>query len=186
MVSHLLLGMLAPLLIVLAAPMTLALRTLPVNSARGLSRILRSWPIRVISNPIFASFINVGGLWLLYTTNLYMLMQQNIFLHMLVHIHVLIAGYLFTLSIIYIDPSPHRTSFIFRSIVLLIALAGHGVLSKYIYAHPPNSVSVEESEIGGMIMYYGGDVIDFVLIFILCFQWFKTTRPRSLSSQIQI
>lgn len=183
MVSHLLLGMLAPLLIVLAAPMTLALRTLPVNHARRLSRILRSWPVRVISNPIFASFINVGGLWILYTTDLYLLMQQNILLHILVHLHVFIAGYLFTLSVIYIDPSAHRTSFIFRSIVLLIALTGHGVLSKYIYAHPPSSVSVAQSETGGMIMYYGGDVIDLVLIFILCFQWFKSTRPRVLLSQ---
>jgi putative membrane protein len=186
MVSHLLLGMLAPLLLVLAAPMTLVLRTLPVNCARYISRILRSSTILVISNPVFATFINVGGLWLLYTTNLYIVMQQNILLHILVHIHVFIAGYLFTLSIIYIDPSPHRTSFIFRSIVLLIALAGHGVLSKYIYAHPPNSVSIEQSEMGGIIMYYGGDVIDLFLIFIFCFQWFKTTRPRVLSSQIQV
>src|SRR5690606_20120906 len=36
MLGHLVLGMLAPLLMVLAAPVTLALRALPVTVARGL------------------------------------------------------------------------------------------------------------------------------------------------------
>ncbi|WP_017380527.1 cytochrome c oxidase assembly protein [Paenisporosarcina sp. TG-14] len=178
MVSHLLLGMLAPLFLVFAAPMTLILRTLHVTHARRLYRILKSWPIRILSHPVFALTINVGGLWLLYTTNLFMMMQQNIFLHILIHAHVFIAGYLFTMSIIYIDPIPHRTSFYFRAIVLLVALTTHGILSKYIYAHPPNGVSTVQAETGGMIMYYGGDAIEAVLIFILFYQWFKATRPR--------
>src|SRR4051794_16381794 len=44
MLGHLLLGMLAPLLIVLAAPMTLVFRTLNVHLARRLSRVLKSGP----------------------------------------------------------------------------------------------------------------------------------------------
>ncbi len=99
MVGHLLLGMLAPLLIALAAPMTLLLRTLNVNFARKLSRLLRSQPIRLFSHPIVASILNIGGLWLLYTTNLYTAMHANLWLHIIVHIHVFIAGYLFTISI---------------------------------------------------------------------------------------
>ena len=39
MVAHVLLGMLAPLLLVLAAPVTLLLRTLPVSTARQLSHL---------------------------------------------------------------------------------------------------------------------------------------------------
>lgn len=179
MFGHLLLGMLAPLFMVLAAPMTLFLRALNVMLARRLSRVLRSWLGQVISNPIFSSFLNVGGLWILYTTDLYSSMQQSILLHVLIHIHIFLAGYLFTMSIIYIDPIPHRYSFVFRAIVLVIALAGHGILSKYIYVQPPNSVPVAQSEFGGMIMYYGGDAIEIVLIFILCFQWYRATRTRS-------
>ncbi|MBP1155683.1 MULTISPECIES: cytochrome c oxidase assembly protein [unclassified Paenibacillus] len=184
MIGHVLLGMLAPLLLVLSAPMTLALRTLKVNSARRLSRMLKSWPVRILSDPIVASLLNVGGLWILYTTVLYGAMQQNIILHMLVHIHVFFAGYLFTVSMIYIDPTPHRTSFFYRAIVLVIALAGHGILSKYIYVHPPNNVPLPQAEAGGMLMYYGGDAIDLILISVLCYQWFRSTRPRKSFSMV--
>lgn len=179
MIGHLLLGMLAPLLLVLSAPMTLVLRTLNVKSARRLSCILKSWPVRIFSDPIVASLLNVGGLWALYTTDLYSAMHQNVLLHFFIHLHVFIAGYLFTMSMIYIDPTPHRSSFLYRSIVLVIALASHGTLSKYIYSQPPTGVPTAQAEIGGMLMYYGGDVIDSILIFILCLQWFKANRPRA-------
>ncbi|PJN88662.1 cytochrome c oxidase assembly protein [Bacillus sp. mrc49] len=178
MVGHLLLGMLAPILLVLAAPITLALRTLDVQSARRLSRLLKSWPLRILSNPISASILNIGGLWILYTTGLYGAMQHNITLHALVHFHVFAAGYLFTASMIYIDPAPHPLSFKFRMIVFALSLAGHDILSKYIYAHPPSGVMKEQAESGGMLMYYAGDAVDLVLICILCCQWFKAARPK--------
>ena len=47
MIGHLLLGMLAPLLMVLAAPITLALRALPVTAARRLTRVLRTPWVRL-------------------------------------------------------------------------------------------------------------------------------------------
>ncbi|GAA0380012.1 cytochrome c oxidase assembly protein [Bacillus horti] len=178
MIGHLFLGMLAPLLIALSAPLTLLLRTVNIPTARRLARILKSWPMRVPTHPVVATIFNIGGLWVLYTTELYMAMQQNLLLHFLIHLHVFLAGYFFTVSMIYIDQSPHRFSFIYRSVVLVLALAGHGILSKYIYANPPSGVSAGQAEIGGMLMYYGGDAIDVVLIFILCFQWYKSTRPR--------
>ncbi len=182
MASHLLLGMFAPLLLVLAAPITLLLRTLPVKQARYITSLLRSWPVAVLGNPVFTSFMTIGGMYLLYTTTLYMFMQQNILLHVLVHIHLFIAGYLFTASIIYIDPTSNRASFVFRSCALVITLAAHGILSKYIFANPPRGVSGTQSEAGGMIMYYGGDAVEVILIFILCFQWYKSARPRVSSS----
>lgn len=182
MISHLLLGMLAPLLIVLAAPMTLLLRTLKVTQARHLTRLLKTWPVRILSNPILASILNIGGLWLLYTTELYSAMHQNIFLFVLIHIHIFFAGYLFTASMIYIDPTPHRFSFRFRTIIFVIALAGHGILTKFIYAQPPSGVSKTQAESGAMLMYYAGDAIDIVLICLMCFQWYRATRPRTTLS----
>lgn len=178
MVGHLLLGMIAPILLVFAAPITLVLRTLDVQSARRLSKVLKSWPLRIISNPITASVLNIGGLWILYTTGLYGVMHHNALLHAFVHFHVFIAGYLFTASMIYMDPTPHRFSFMFRAIIFTIALAGHDILSKYIFAHPPSGVTKEQAENGGMLMYYAGDAIDVALICILCYQWFKATRPK--------
>lgn len=178
MLGHLLLGMLAPLLMVLAAPMTLALRTLNIPLARRLSRILRSRLSRIITHPIVASFLNLGGLWILYNTDLYLLMHENTLIHIIVHFHVFIAGYLFTVSMVYIDPIAHRISFLYRSIVLIVFLAGHGVLAKFIYAHPPTGVPLAQAEIGGMLMYYGGDIIDIIIIYILFLHWFRATRPR--------
>lgn len=182
MISHLLLGMLAPLLIVLAAPMTLLLRTLKVTQARHLSRLLKTWPVRILSNPIIASILNIGGLWILYTTELYSAMHQNISLFVLIHIHIFFAGYLFTASMIYIDPTPHRFSFQFRTFIFIIALAGHGILTKFIYAQPPSGVSKTQAESGAMLMYYAGDAIDLVLICLMCFQWYRATRPRTTLS----
>ncbi|HWL26318.1 MAG TPA: cytochrome c oxidase assembly protein, partial [Ureibacillus sp.] len=154
-------------------------RTLHVKTARRLSNLLKSWPVRTISDPVVAAFLNLGGLWILYMTNLYSAMQQNILLHLFMHLHIFIAGYLFTISMIYIDPTPHRSSFIYRAIVLVIASASHGILSKYIYAQPPNGVPAAQAEIGSMIMYYGGDAIDAILIFIFCLQWFRASRPKT-------
>lgn len=179
MLGHLLLGMLGPLLMVLSFPMTLILRSLNVVLARRLTSMLKSGLIRVISNPIVASFLNVGGLWVFYTSSLYQTMQGNTLLHIVVHIHVFLAGYVFTAAIIYTDPQPHRRSYLYRSSVLIIALACHGILSKYIYAHPPTGVPAAQAKTGGQLMYYGGDAIDLILITILCYQWFKDCRPRT-------
>lgn len=176
MVGHLLLGMLAPLLIALAAPVTLLLRTIPVKMARPISRILRNSYFSFVRNPIIASILNIGGLWLLYTTPLFNMMHESSLLFILIHVHIFLAGYLFTIAFIYIDPTPHQQSYIFRSIVLLVALTAHSILSKYIYAHPPSHVPTEQAELGAMIMYYGGDAIEIGLVYLLFYQWFKKTR----------
>jgi putative membrane protein len=185
MVGHLFLGMLAPLLLAHAAPVTLLMRTLSVGSARRLSRVLKSISVSIYSNPVVASILNIGGLWVLYTTELYSLMQDNLLLHIVVHTHVFLAGYLYTISILYIDPAPHRYGFVFRAVVLILSLAAHGTLSKYIYAHPPVGVPSEQAEVGGMVMYYGGDLVEIVLIFLFCQQWYKATRPRTVVSITQ-
>ena len=178
MLAHLLLGMLAPLLIVLSAPITLLLRTLSTRMARGVTKLLRSWPSRFITDPVVATMLNVGGLWLLYTTNLFALMHENNFVYVMVHVHIFLAGYVFTVSMIYIDPVYHRKSFIYRAVVLVIALAGHGILAKYLFATPPTGVPIDQAEQGSMLMYYGGDFVDAIIIFILCLQWYKGARPR--------
>ncbi|MCP3030010.1 cytochrome c oxidase assembly protein [Halobacillus sp. A1] len=179
MLGHLLLGMLAPLLMALAAPMTLFLRALPQGQAKRLSRFLKSWPSRVLTDPVAASLLNVGGLWILYTTPLYQEMHENSYLHVFIHAHVFIAGYLFTVSMIYIDPTPHRNGYVYRAVTLIAALAGHGILSKYIYGNPPAGVPVDQAESGGMLMYYGGDGIDLVIVFILCLHWYRSTAPEN-------
>ncbi|MCR2805726.1 cytochrome c oxidase assembly protein [Paenibacillus soyae] len=179
MAGHLLLGMLSPLFLTLAAPITLLLRSLTIRAARKLTRALNSRPLRVISHPVTASLLNAGGLWILYTTDLYMVMQHQPLLHLLVHLHIWLAGCLFTMTIIYMDPVPHRYGFLYRAGILVAAFAAHVALSKYIYAHPPAGVPDGQAAAGGMLMYYGGDFVEIALVSIFCYQWYK----RSLASE---
>lgn len=182
MIGHLLLGMLSPLLLALAKPMTLLLRSLSVSTARSLTSILKSHLLKFLTHPIIATTLNIGGLWLLYTTPLFHLMHQSIFLYAFVHLHVFLAGYLFTISIIYLDITPHQYSHLYRSLILIVALAAHKILSKYIYAFPTSGVPRPEAEAGSIWMYYGGDIIDLILIIILCYQWYKATTPHATMS----
>jgi putative membrane protein len=185
MLGHLLLGMLAPLLMALGAPITLVLRTVSVPLARRLARVLKFRPFRVWTHPVVAALLNIGGLWLLYTTDLYSLMHMNPLLHLAVHFHLFAAGYVFTASMIYLDPLPHRFPYLYRAVVWILALAGHGILSKLIYAHPPTGVSTEQAQLGGMLMYYGGDAIELTILIILCTHWFRVRRPVHPSSYLE-
>lgn len=182
MLAHLLLGMLSPLFVAAAQPLTLLLRTLHVDYARLLSHILKHKAIRLFSHPIVASVLNIGSMWLLYTTSFYSLMHQNFLFYLLVHIHFFLAGYFSTVSMVYFDPTPHQTRFLYRGVVMLIALAGHEILSKYIYAHPPDGVSVEQAQLGGLLMYYGGDAIELVMIILFFKQWFRSIQSKKTIS----
>lgn len=181
MAVHLLLGMLAPLLIAMSRPMTLLLRTLNISAARKVTALLKSPSLRLISHPVTAALLNVGGLYVLYLTNLFHLMHESALLYAIIHLHIFLAGYLFTVSIVYFDVTPHRFSFLYRSIVLIVALAGHKILAKMLYVTPPEGIPLPEAEAGSMLMYYGGDLVDAVLIFYLCWHWYKSRAKREPS-----
>ena len=176
--AHLLVGMVAPLLLVAAAPMTLALRTLHVTRGRRLSRLLTGRPARFVTSPVVAGVLNVGGVWLLYSTPLFQAMQADVLVHLVVMTHFLVAGYLFTVAIVPIDPAPHRARYVTRMVVLVVVLAAHSILAKTIYAHPPDGVDIESARAGAMLMYYGGDLVDLVLVTVLCAQWYRDTGRR--------
>jgi putative membrane protein len=178
-VGHLLVGMAGPLLLVLGTPVTLALRTLPPAGARRLARALRSRPLRLLTEPLMAAVVDIGGLWLLYTTPLFALARQDSAVHLLVHLHLWLAGYLLPAVLIGRDPLPHRRTYAYRAAVLVAALAAHGILAKYLYVHPPQGLGVGATETGAMLMYYGGDAIELVVTVLLCRRWFgvATRRP---------
>ncbi|SDQ07883.1 cytochrome c oxidase assembly protein [Leucobacter chromiiresistens] len=176
--AHLLVGMVAPLLLVLAAPITLALRALSVDPARRLSRVLRSPVARVLAHPVVAAVLNVGGMWVLYRTPLYDAMQRDLLVHWLVMLHFIFAGTLYTAALVGVDPSPHRSGFALRAGVLVVSLAAHGVLAKLLVAEPPPGISAAEAEAGAQLMFYGGDAVDFVLIVLLCAEWYRVTGRR--------
>lgn len=84
MLQHLLVGMVAPLGLVLGAPVTLVLRSVTIPRARRISRVLRSRPLHVVANPVVALVLNVGGMVVLYVTPLYRMTTADPVAHQLV------------------------------------------------------------------------------------------------------
>lgn len=175
--THLLAGMLGPLLLVLSRPVSLALRTLDVVPARRLSRVLRSRPLRFLTFPVTAAVLNVGGMVVMFRTGVFTAMQESPPVHWLVTFHLAAAGYLYTAALVGRDPMPHRARLRLRAVVLVLSAAAHNILAKSLYADPPAGVDRANGEAGALILYYGGGVVELVLMFLLCRQWYSAQRP---------
>ena len=136
MVAHMTLGMIAPIAIVLGAPITLALRTLPQGrnseerGVRGtLLSALHSRYSSIVVNPVGALVIFDGSLFLLYFTSLFSKLMNTHAGHLFMNIHFLLAGFLFFHVIIGIDPNPKRPPFLVRIVTLLVAMSIHAFFS---------------------------------------------------------
>lgn len=184
--QHLLIGMLAPLALALGAPMTLALRTLPVRHARRLGRLMRRRPVRLLTHPVTALGLTVGGLGLLYLTPLYTRTTTDPVVHDLVHLHFLLSGYLFAWVIAGPDPAPHRTAVPFRLVLLGVAVAAHAVLSQLMYAGVAVEVAVPAADrrAGATLMYYGGDIAELLLAVALVSTWRPGRYGRRTSNRL--
>jgi putative membrane protein len=165
--GHLLLGMVAPLLLVLGAPVTLALRALRVSRARRLSAVLHA--LRPVTFVGTAAVLDAGGMWLFYGTDLYGLAMRVPIVHTLVGVHMLAAGYLLTAVLVGPDPVPGRPRPLVRAVVLIAVAASHAVLAKHLYASPPPGVPAGSG--GALLLYYGGDAVELVLAVLLCRRW---------------
>ncbi len=181
-VAHVLLGMLAPLLLVLGAPVTLALRALPVRTGRRLSRLLARAPVRLLTEPAVALGLSVGGLYVLYLTPVYALSHEHPALHLLVHLHLVSAGYLLTAALIGQDPLRHRRSPAHRAVVLVVAVAAHDILAKHLYGHPLEGVGPGAGQLGAMVMYYAGDAVEITTMVLLCAGWLRRSHRDARAS----
>ncbi|WP_310649879.1 cytochrome c oxidase assembly protein [Gordonia amicalis] len=173
MLGHLLLGMFAPLALVLGAPMTLALRTTPASVAKPLVHLLRSRPARITTHPAVLLIATVGGLAALYFTPLFTLTERHGALHMVVHAHFFVGGYLFAWMIAGPDPGPDRPSVRMRLVVLGLAILGHAVIAQLLYAGLFVAVDAPPDELraGGTLMYYWGDIAEILLALALLLTW---------------
>lgn len=181
MAQHLMLGMFAPLALVLAAPVTLLLGSLPVSGRRIASTILRSRVVHVLTHPVTAAVLDTGALYLLHLTPLYARTLDDPVVHRLVNVHFLLAGYLFAWSIAGPDPAPGRPGPAARVAVLIIAGAAHGYLAKLLYARaselPPGVVhDVDRKQSAAQLMYYGGDLAGLALAVALFATWYRVRR----------
>ena len=136
MISHMVLATLAPIGIVLGAPITLALRTLPIGrtqderGVRGYAiAILHSRYSSIITHPVSALIIFEASLFALYFTNLFNWLMSYHFGHFFMGLHFLLSGILLFFVIIGVDPTPQKSPFIFRIVILFVAISIHAFFS---------------------------------------------------------
>ncbi|MFJ8591083.1 cytochrome c oxidase assembly protein [Streptomyces sp. NPDC093598] len=183
MAQHLLIGMYAPLALVLAAPVTLLLRTLPAPLGRRLTTVLHSLPARVIAHPAVALALSTGSLAVLYFTPLYNATTTSQAAHWLLHAHFLLSGCLFAYAIAGPDPAPARPGVRARLVYLGVAIAAHAVISQLMYGgfwvdiHAP----IDQVQDGAEVMYYGGDLAELLLAAALVATW--RPEPRRAASR---
>ena len=131
MVDHMALTMVAPIFLVLGAPVTLALRALPPR-ADG-SRGPREWLLvfvhskfsEVVTHPIFAAANFAGSIVLFYYSDLFGFAMREHVGHELMILHFLLTGYIFILSMIGTDPLPRRAPYPMRLLLLLATMGFH-------------------------------------------------------------
>ena len=129
MVQHMTLAMLVPVLLVLGAPITLALRAVPparrgqLGPRERILAVLHSRVVRLITHPIVAFAIFVTAAPMVYFSGLFEYAMFNHTGHLLMSLHFLLGGYLFYEVVIGTDPLPSRPAYPIR-IVMVLAAAG--------------------------------------------------------------
>ena len=131
MVDHMALTMVAPLFLVLGAPVTLALRALPARSDG--SRGLREWLLifvhskvsQLVTHPLFAAANFAGSIVLFYYSDAFGFAMREHVGHELMTLHFALTGYIFVLSMIGTDPLPRRAPYPLRLVLLLATMGFH-------------------------------------------------------------
>ncbi|WP_078899229.1 cytochrome c oxidase assembly protein [Streptomyces sp. KE1] len=179
MAQHLLIGMYAPLGLVLGAPVTLLLRTLPPPRARALTALLHSAPARLLTHPLIALILSTGTLALVYFTPLYTALASAPGGHELLHAHFLLSGCLFAHAVAGPDPAPARPGVPARLVVLGVAVAAHATVSQLLYGGFLVQVPVPAEQLrgAGELMYYGGDLAELLLAAALVATWRPARHP---------
>ncbi len=131
MIQHMVLMLGVPLLWVLGAPITLALRALRARTDGSfgprelLLRMVHARFLVFLGHPVVAAALFTGGLVVFYYSRLFELGLSTHTGHVLMTAHFLGAGYLFVWSLVGIDPGPQRPGYPFRMIILLASLGFH-------------------------------------------------------------
>ena len=131
MIEHMLLTMLIPVGIVLGAPVTLVARAIEVrhDGSRGMREwflgIIHSKWIGFVGHPLVSTVVFGLSLMVFYYSPLLSWASTTHLGHEWMILHFLLAGYLFVQALIGVDPSPHRTSYPVRMILLMGTMGFH-------------------------------------------------------------
>ncbi len=197
MVSHMVLSMVVPAFLVLGAPVTLALRTLPGARVPGeqgprqlLLAVLHSRLSRVLTFPLVALGLFVGSLYALYFTPLFGLLMGSHLGHAAMELHFLAVGSLFFHVLIGIDPSPRRTVPLVGFAVLLLAFALHAFFAVALMAEssvlgrdyyqlldrPYRTDLLADQYLGAQISWAMGEIPLTIAMAAIFVQWWRGER----------
>jgi putative copper resistance protein D len=184
-VQHILLGMVAPLLLVLGAPITLALQASSRRSQRRILRVLRSAPARVLTHPLTAWLLFGTSIVTLYFTPLYELSLRNDWFHVATHAYFLLAGCLFLAHVVGLDPIPHALGYGARLLYVVVLLPFHTfvgvalltmstVIASGWYDHIQRTWGPRppaDQRTGAGLLWISGELFGLLCIGIVVFQW---------------
>jgi putative copper resistance protein D len=191
MFQHMTLMMVAPLLLVLGAPATLALRTLVPrhDGSRGprewLLEVLHSRVLRVLAHPVVAAVLFVGSIFVFYYTPLFGLALSTHTGHMLMVLHFVAVGYLFCWVMVGPDPGPPRPAYPIRLLVLLATVTFHAffgvalMMSGTVLAPDwwssigltDNDALLADQHNGGGLVWGVSEMPTLVLVLIVAYLW---------------
>jgi cytochrome c oxidase assembly factor CtaG/putative copper export protein len=196
MVGHMALTMVAPIFLVLGAPVTLALRALPAR-ADG-SRGLREWLLifvhskfsQVVTHPLFAAANFAGSIVLFYFSDAFGFAMREHVGHELMNLHFLLAGYIFVLSMIGTDPLPRRAPYPLRLLLLLATMAFHaffgvtimggtGLLAADYFGNlgrPWGPSALADQQIGGAVTWGIGEVPTLLVALGVAIMWSRSDQ----------
>ena len=194
MLMHMTVSMAAPILMVLAAPATLALRTLTPRGDKTLGPrelllgLLHSRFLMVIGNPIVAAVIFFGSLVVFYFSPLFDLALRTHTGHVLMTAHFLLAGYLFAWVLVGIDPGPRRWPPSLRLVILFATISFHAffgvalttgttVLAPTFYGalHLPWTVDLlADQRNGGAVAWGAGELPTLILALLVTLAWVRS------------
>lgn len=195
MVQHMIISMLSPILILLGAPVTLALRALP-TAGRGrkgprelLLMLLHSRYMRVITHPLFTIPMFIASLYVLYFTPLFDFLMGSKTGHIAMMVHFLAVGVVFFWPIIGVDPGPHRPGHLMRMLELFAGMPFHAFFGIALmmastpmvntFLHPPASLGIDplsDQNSAGGIAWAFSEVPSVLVLIALLFQWYGSEK----------
>ena len=199
MVEHMTLNMVAPILLVLGAPLTLARRVLPAAARERTTRLLPAPVAGFLSDPVTAFVLFVGSLYAVYLTPLFDTLVKFHWGHELMSVVFLATGYLFFWGLIGVDPGPRRLPFIGRLVVLLATMPFHAffgivmmtrtaaVGAQFYGSVAPPWVTdlLDDQYVGGIIAAAPSSVPLVIVVVVLVTQWARDDQRTAASSDLR-
>jgi putative copper resistance protein D len=203
MSAHMMLAMVAPALLVLGGPVTLALRALPAAGRGGppgaretLLAAVHSRPARIITHPLFVLPVFIGSFAAIYFTDLFSVLVSSHLGHLLMNVHFLLVGYLYYWLVIGIDPGPRRFSPPARLGFLMVPVPFHAFFGLVLMntrmplagdyytrlALPWVPDLVDDQRLGGAIAWASTEAPIAVVILALVVQWARSDEREARRS----